>query len=51
MTYPFPNVVSTEIVATGGSQSVQVYVMASQVTTPTKGFSIKNLMPYFQLPT
>ncbi len=51
MAYPFPHVVSTGIIATRGSQGVQVYVMAPQVTTPTSGFYIKNLMPYFQLPT
>ncbi len=51
MTYLFPNVVCTGIVVTRGSHNVQVYVMAPQVTIPTSRFSIKNLVPYFQLPT
>jgi hypothetical protein len=51
MAYTFPSVVCTGIVATGGSQGVQVYVVVPQVTTPINGFSIKNMVPYFQLPT
>jgi len=45
--YPFPNLVSTKIVATKGSQGVQVFAMAPQITIPINGFSTKNPIPYF----
>jgi hypothetical protein len=49
--YLFPNMMSIGIVATRGSQSVQVFVMTPLVIAPIGGFSSKNLVPYFQSPT
>jgi hypothetical protein len=47
-TYPFPNMVFIGIVATRGSQGVQTFVMIPSIIAPTGGFSIRNLVPYFQ---
>ncbi len=47
-TYLFPNVMSTKIVTTKGSQGVQMFAMAPQIIVPTNGFSTRNSMPYFQ---
>jgi hypothetical protein len=43
-------VVPIGIVAIGASKGVQMFEMAPQVTNPISGFSIGNLMPYFQPP-
>ncbi len=50
-TYLFPNIVSTRIATTKGSQGVQVFVMTPLVTTPTSELFTENQMPYFQSPT
>lgn len=51
ITYPFPNMVSTKIVAIGGIQGVQVSVMTPLVIAPICDFSTENRVPYFQPPT
>lgn len=45
------NTVSTKIVATRGSQGVQVSMMIPLGIAPIDKFSTENLVPYFQLPT
>jgi hypothetical protein len=42
---------STIIVAIGGSQGVEAFVMTSSIIAPTGRFSFKNLVPYFHPPT
>jgi hypothetical protein len=49
--YSFMNTMSTKIVATRGSQGVQVSMMIPLGIAPTDKFSTENLVPYFQLPT
>jgi len=51
MAYPFLNMVSTEIGATGRNQGVQAFVVTLVIIDPSSGFSIGNSMPYFQPPT
>jgi hypothetical protein len=49
--YSFLNMVCIEIATIGGSQGVHAFMMTPLVIDPTSGFSTKNPVPYFQLPT
>jgi hypothetical protein len=49
--FPFLNMVPTIIVATRGSQGVQMSMMTPLIIVPIGEFSIQNPMPYFQPPT